>query len=458
MSELEFGNRFLNMILYGCITDTSFLRQIRQHFPLELYKSSVRKNVAGLLYDYIDQYKEAPGDHFYDLFYDFIEEISSKKKSLYINFIEVLKEIDHINEQYMLDKIFKAVKHIRLEEAIIDAARHVKNKKYDKVQRVILEAMKDPTVKSFQYLDYFEDREDVVKRLSEEPFLMKTMIPSMDKILGGIRRREVVIWLGTPKSGKTFGLISMAHAALLQSLIVIFISLELYRDRISGRMDQTAGFLGGLKNVVQDVMVCEQGTWKKKRRKIKTIYDPSKVEKVRGGLQRLGGKLIIASAPPNTKNYIDIEMFLDELEVVEGIMPHVVIVDYLRNMRKTSSSQSRKEGISENCQGLVKIASERGLVLHSAQQGNRKGMSAKVLTPDMIADDIDPIGYVDVVPAICQTRQEEMNNKARIYLPIVRESASGAMIEVVRDLSRGQFHLSDRLVTTDWGKEKEKEE
>ena len=79
----EFGNRFLNMVLWGCITNTDFLRQIRTSFPLELYKSSVRQNVAQLLY-YIDQYKEAPGDHFYDLFYDFIEEVSDKKKTLYI--------------------------------------------------------------------------------------------------------------------------------------------------------------------------------------------------------------------------------------------------------------------------------------------------------------------------------------------------------------------------------------
>jgi hypothetical protein len=450
---MEFGNRFLNLIIFGCITNTNFLKQIRQHFPIDLYKSSVRTNIAKILYNYVDEYKEAPGDHFYDLFYDYIESVSDKKKSLYIKFIEVLQEIDHINEQYVLDKIFEAIKHIRLEEAVLDAARHVKNKNYDDAHRVILNAMRDPKAKTFRYLDYFEDREDIIVRMSEEPFLMKTMIPSMDRIIGGIRRREVVIWLGTPKSGKTFGLISMAHAALMQGLTVVFISLELHRHRIAGRMDQTAGFLGGLKKQTQDVMVCEQGRWRKKRKKIKTIYNPGKVEETRGGLQRLGGKLIIASAPPNTKNYIDIEMFLDQLEAVEGVMSHVVIVDYLRNMKGTASTQNRKEKISENCQGLVKIGSERGVAVHSAQQGNRKGMSAKVLTPDMIADDIDPIGYVDVVPAICQTRDEEQRNKARIYLPIVRESASGAMIEVVRDLSRGQFHLEDKLVTTSWGKE-----
>ncbi len=125
-------------------------------------------------------------------------------------------------------------------------------------------------------------------------------------------------------------------------------------------------------------------------------------------------------------------------------------------MRGTSSTQNRKEKISENCQGLVKIGFERECVVHGAQQGNRRAMAADTLTPDMIADDIDTIGYVDIVPAICQDRFEEQKNKARIYFPIVRESASGAMIEVVRDLGRGQFWLSDKLAKREWDKGEKK--
>ena len=79
-------------------------------------------------------------------------------------------------------------------------------------------------------------------------------------------------------------------------------------------------------------------------------------------------------------------------------------------------------------------------------------MSAKVLTPDMIADDVDPIGYADVIPTICQTESEEERNEARIYLAAIRESAKGAQIRVVRDLARGQFHLDSELVASEWGK------
>jgi hypothetical protein len=64
----------------------------------------------------------------------------------------------------------------------------------------------------------------------------------------------------------------------------------------------------------------------------------------------------------------------------------------------------------------------------------------------MIADDIDPIGYVDLVIPICQTAEEEARNEARLYLAIVREGAAGAMIRVTRDLARGQFWLDDELV------------
>jgi hypothetical protein len=455
--EIQFGNRFLNQIIFGGITNTQFLKQIRSQFPIELYKSSIRRNIAQILYDYVDEYKEAPGDHFYDLFYDFVDSVPEKKRDLYIRFIESLREIEDVNEQYILDRIFEAIRHIRLEEAILDAAKLVKNKRYEDAERIFLEAIKDPKAKSFQYLDYFNTRDDLIIRISEDPFFMKTLIPSMDKIIGGIRKGETVVWLGTPKAGKTFGLINMAHAALMQGLTVIFISLELHRHRISGRMDQTAGFLGGLKKSAQEIMICKKGKWIRKKKSIKTIYDLEEVERVRSGLRRLGGRLIIASAPPNTKNWRDCEMFLDELEVTEGIFPpYVLCIDYLRNMRAVMADQKRKERVSDNCQGIVKMATERQIVAFSAGQGNRKGMSAKILTPDMIADDVDTVGFVDILPTICQTKYEKSVGKARIYLPIVRESASGAVIEVVTDLSRGQFCLSDRILDMDWGAEEKK--
>ena len=77
-------------------------------------------------------------------------------------------------------------------------------------------------------------------------------------------------------------------------------------------------------------------------------------------------------------------------------------------------------------------------------------MTSTLLRPHMIADDIDPIGYVDLVPAICQTEQEERKNKARIYLAIVREASQGAEIEITRDLGRGQFWLDAKLKKPEW--------
>lgn len=450
---LQFNNNFLNHIVFGCITDTSFLKQIRQHFPLDSFRSQVRIKIAELLYDFIDQYKEAPGDEFYNLFDDFIQTIDQDKREIYLQYIGVLREIVNINKQYILDNIFKAIRHIRLEEALADCAKLIKQKKYDDAERVFLTAMKDPTKTNFQFLDYFTERESLIARVTEEPYLMKSMIPAMDNIIGGFRKGETIVWVGTPKAGKTFGLISMTHAALMQGLVVVFISLELSRFRIAGRMDQTVGFLGGLKEAAQEVMLYRNGRWVKVKRNIATIYDINKAKEGRDKLARFGGKLIIASAPGGSKNYRDIKLFLDELESYQGVMPNVLVVDYLRNMGSTAPNQKRKEKISENCLGLVGIGQELGCIVFTAQQGNRLAMKSKVLTPDMIADDIDPVGFADMIPTICQTEAEEKENKARIYLSIVRDAPKGAQIEVVRDLTRGQFHLDSKLIQYEWDRE-----
>lgn len=448
---MEFKNHFLNTIIYGCITDTEFAKQIRHSFPLDAYRSVVRTKIADLIYEFIDKHGEAPNEHFYDIFQDFIVTIPENRQELYFKLIDDIRRIEHINKDYIISKIFQAIRHIRLEEATVEMARLVKEKRYDDAERIFLNAIKDPQVHIFKYIDYFEDTSDLLERVTENPFMMQTMIPHIDEIIGGIRKEEVVVWLGTPKTGKTYGLISMAHAALLQGLTVVFISLELHRHRIASRLDQTAGFMVGAVRP-KEIMTYSDGIWAKRRRSdLYSIFDIEEVQKVRKALRRHRGRLIIASAPGGTKNFRDIELFLDELETAKGIMPNVVIVDYLRNMKGTAPNQSRKDKIGENCLGLVSIAGERQCIIHTAQQGNRKAMTSPVLRPEMIADDIDPIGYVDIVPAICQTEEEENRNQARIYLAIVREGVKGAQIRVTRDLSIGQFWLDSELVTReDW--------
>lgn len=450
---LQFNNNFLNHIIYGCIEDTAFLKQIRQHFPIDSFRAPIRMKLAELLYDYLDNYKECPGDEFYNLFDDFIQTVDQSRRDSYIQYIGVLKDIANINKQYILDNIFKAIRHIRIEEALADAAKLVKQKKYDDAERLFLNAMKDPTKHNFHYIDYFTESESLIARATEEPFIMKSMITAMDKIIGGFKKGETIVWVGTPKSGKTFGLVSMTHAALMQGLVVVFISLELHRYRIAGRMDQTTSFLGGLKQAAQEVMIYRNGKWVKVQREIATIYDTRKSKEGRDKLARFGGKLIIASAPGGTKNFRDIRLFLDELEQYGGVMPNVLVVDYLRNTGNTVPNQKRKEKVSENCLGLVSIGQELGCVVHTAQQGNRQAMKSKVLTPDMVADDIDLVGFADIIPTICQTEAEEKENKARIYLSRVRDAPQGAQIEIVRDLTRGQFHLDSKLIQYEWDKE-----
>ena len=446
---MEFNQHFLNCVIVGCITDSTFLRKMRRTFPIEAFRSSVRKDLATLTYDHFDQYKESPKEHFYDLFYEFIDTINEKKRPLYYKLIESIKDISDINKEYITDKIHEAVRHIRIEEAIADAARFIKEKKYDEAERTFLKAIRDPVARAFGYIDYFKDRDTLIERMSEEQFLMVSMIPALDQIIIGFRRGETIVWLGAYKAGKTYGLISMAHAGLLQGLNVLFVSLELHRNRIRSRFDQTTGFLGGFKTRMTDSMVRRRGLWVKEKQEIDTIYDLDVVLKNSEALQKHGGRLIIASAPNATKNWLDIELLCDELETFESFIPHLICVDYLRNMSKIHSKQDRKEAVSENCQGLVKIGRERDLIMQTVQQGNRKAMTAPVFRPDMVADDIDVIGYADLIITVCQTEKEERDNQARLYLGAVREGPKGAQIRLTRDLGRGQFWLDSEIVTVD---------
>src|SRR5210317_45472 len=141
---LEFNNHFLNQIIYHSIQDTEFVKAIRNVVPISTFKTKDRKHLIQIIYDFYDDYKEAPQENFFDIFKEYEDAISNDLYDRCMNLIGVLKDISGSNAKYILNKINDAMFHFQLEEASIEFAGLIKAKKYDKATGVILEAIKRP--------------------------------------------------------------------------------------------------------------------------------------------------------------------------------------------------------------------------------------------------------------------------------------------------------------------------
>ena len=69
---------------------------------------------------------------------------------------------------------------------------------------------------------------------------LSTGISELDEqIGGGIFRRELNVWMGPPKSGKTAALIHLSKIALFMRKNTLYVSLEMSEEKIARRFDQT---------------------------------------------------------------------------------------------------------------------------------------------------------------------------------------------------------------------------
>ena len=442
LDALEFNNHFLNQIIFHSIQDTEFISKIRQIIPVSIFKAKEKEIIIKMIYNFYDDFKTAPGENFFDIFQEQEKNMSEDLYNRCINFIGVLKDITGSNPEYILRNINDAIYHFQLEEASIDFATLIKNKKYDEAKGVILKAIKEKPIEQ-PYYDFFTDNSFISERINKNRYKMKTKIPKLDEMIGGFGSDWLITILGATKGGKTWTFIELAIAAVLQGLNVLFISLEMGKKQIDERFDMAIGFMSSEENQnkITDTIKKVGKDWIPIKEKVPSIYNINEVIKNRQKIKKIGGgNLKIMAFKKGRLNYLDITRVIDELEE-EGFYTDVIIVDYLGLMRATETGQDKKERISENCSGLKEICGERNIIGISGMQGNRKAMTAKVFHSYLVADDIDTIFVSDLVIAICQTTMEEKNNKARFYIANYRHGKQHGQVGVIRDLNIGQVAL-----------------
>lgn len=441
--QLNFNHNFLNFVLKHCIEDTGFLRKIRPFLDPKVLKLKERVTLLNLVYDYYDEFKQAPQDDF-DLIFeeekDNISEVLFKKCK---RVLENLKEIKSSNSIYVLNNIRKALRHFAIEEAIVKSAQLCKAKQYEEAKGIFLKALREHDDIKPTFYDFYSDKTYIPTRVEGKTYKMKTLVKPVDDMIGGINPTHVVIILGATKGGKTKWLIELAVASQVQGLNCLFVSLEMNKEQIDNAFDQAIGFLGDKPGEKIETMAYKKGQWCKVKMEVPTIYDLEKVAKIRKALRANGGKLVVSDQTGMKFNYLNLEALIDEIEQTEGTIFDVVIVDYLGEMGKTEKGQNTKQRIAANVAGIKMVGKEKNLIMITAEQGNRKAMRSDVFHSDLVADAIEPIWVADLVLAICQSDEEEKENLYRMFVAEYRHGEKHKSATLVRDLAIGQIALGE---------------
>jgi len=440
---LSFNPNFLNHILLNLITNTEFSKTVisvlNEH--IDIFKTKERKFLFKLVRDYILEFKEAPQDHFYDIFKSEESRLSKKEYKRAMEVIRSLKDLNHSNPEFIINRLRDAIAHFEFEESLVNAARLHKAGNMEEAKALIMKAMRKPEEIKRSYYNFFEDTSYVEDRMRGPVYDAKTLVEPLDDLIGGMNKGWLIFVLGPTKGGKTRWLIELTIAFALQGLNVLFISLEMGKKDIDKAFDQAIGFLGDKPNEVIETMKYVKGQWCKVKMEVPTIYDLDKVAKARKAIKKMGGLIYISDQTGGKFNCNDTEFLMDKIEEEEGIIFDAVVTDYLFEMGPTEPGQSTKERLTSNTSGEKRIAQERNVIKVNAHQGNRKALRAKTFQSDMIAEDINIIFKSDLILAICQTEKEEELNQYRMFVGEYRHGPKHGSVPLVRDLSRGQIAL-----------------
>jgi hypothetical protein len=94
---------------------------------------------------------------------------------------------------------------------------------------------------------------------------------------------------------------------------------------------------------------------------------------------------------------------------------------------------------------LREIAMLRHLTVITASQSNRASYNARLVGLQHFAEDIQKAMIADLILSLCQTKNEELQNKMRIFICKNRTGRKGVQIENLYSYDIGQFSLMSQI-------------
>lgn len=437
---------------YLSIFDDDFLSKIRLVLDPTIFTQPEAQTIIEACFSYWDLFKEAPKDHFLDTLDKHLVGASAERKTLLITYAKRIRLMKKPNPRYVLKRLSDFIRASELGQAAIKFAQHVSRGQFVEAENLMREAMRSGIRDENVGLDYLVDYQRLKTRGLADDLLMKTGVASLDKIIGGYKRSQLVCFLGGPKGKKSWGMMYLARTALLFGLNVLHITHEMTEKETEQRYDQIFGSMVA-SSKPKAVTFCIYDSKSKKFKTHKelrpTVYDTKEVQRVRKRVRRFGGRLIVKKYPMGTCTMAEIRRYIDYLEDFEDFRPDVVINDYADIMKGGKNEELRNQ-INALYIAHKGLADEKDILVVTASQAKREAIRRAVITMKDFAEDIRKAANVDLALAICQTEPQMLQQQALLYIVANRSGPQERFCRIGMQLEAGQFCLWS---TTDSGEE-----
>lgn len=213
---------------------------------------------------------------------------------------------------------------------------------------------------------------------------------------GGIPRKTLNVIAAGVHAGKSMSLISLATDYMRLGYNVLYISLEMSEQEVFKRVD------ANLLNV--------------EMKHIHSLGREVFESRVASLKARTQGRLKVKEYGPSSANIIHFRHLLNELSTKQDFVPDVIMIDYLQitaaaSVKKGDNTNSYFKVVSEEIRAFAR---ESNVLLWTAAQFNRKGMSDKDAEMTDIADSKAIADTSDTMWNL--TRTEELDSLGQLLI------------------------------------------
>jgi replicative DNA helicase len=332
-------------------------------------------------------------------------------------------------EDYITDKIGSFIRTQSVKKALMDSVELAKNSEWDEIVGMMQDAVLSGVSMEDQGYDYLGE---IIERVEDRAThraarKIPSGIPDLDALTyGGIKNGQMGMVVGGTGRGKSIFLQWLARTALLLNKKVVYFTFELGKLDIADRMDSM---------------------FSKVKPQELNDYQQQVIEEITKLKETYGKSLIIQHYPADTATIHTLKDFCRRLSQA-GIVPDLVIIDYLDLMKPHREYSSEHAEIDAITKGIVGFASEFDTSVWTATQMNRSGMVSESPDEAGMAGYIGKQYHADMVLWMVQTREEKEDEAMRLWVSKNRNGRVGT-INLNTDYSYMTFYHEAKVEDED---------
>lgn len=424
----DFDVGFQRKIIALSMRDPVFMAQTDGLIKPGYFAEEVDQAVVGMTVDFFKAYRSVPNRASLPTM---LKDAYAKKKIRKDMFEDVKKRLVEVvkmqvpDVKFVTEKVAEFAKARAVEEAVLRSAELMAKGDYEKIRKVMNEALEvglNDDGDSYDYWQELDNRTDhraAIKAGLIKPNGITTGCKELDDVLqphGGWGREELSLLMGPAKAGKSMGLAEFGKAASLDGYNVIYFTLENSNQITADRIDAN----------IADTMVKELS------------LTPNAVKAKIQAANAKAGAFKIVRYPSGVMKPSMMRRVLEK-DRNRGQTYDLIIVDYADIMAPEVFTTSPIENSKSIYLAIRGIGQEYKAALLTATQTNREGAKKDTAKATDVAEDFNRIRIADLVIGINATDEEIKAGEARLFFAAMRNAESGFTLRIKQERSRMKF-------------------